>query len=610
MGTSLSRKSHLLSDPEPDPPASFFSFDAFYQLFLSSSLPSFHPLDRSLSPVLSRGFIDKPSKRLVLQQHIKIKGQKGFLGLYQYLKVLEFLRDSGKGKMGFKYLGVSQLEAETESNNNWEFGVLFEGFAMATLDHVVERGRKSDLKVGKQLMMPVYGVIEEILAAGLHLGHLRIRKRDLLFAEREEEIGVELRMLGFEVDEDLREDEEIFRDLEEITREISGDCCGENKKTVELGGNLSNKKSSCCGKEEIIVEMGGNVTKIKISGYNNNSDSNYSEIKINTMKNSMDWGKVDYEQDLFEYFPEKNDFGKLRVYLDLFEEENRVLPALRFLEEILPRLKRFTSSLQEEVYFLNRYTLILRRTGQLIKSQEYMEIVMEMASKAIDKSSKDYAYLLNNLGLVMSDLGQTEKAMSFLTNSEILLKNEQKSLKTLKVMTNLSEILWKSGDIERSFKIQLEILNLKRHFFPNDLESIAISLNNFALSWNDYGDPKMANKILSELRMIIVKTPELSTETRATCYNTIGYIYAHMQNWEKSQDAFETSLKELKKCTMKPDRRMFGVMKNLAGLYIRKGFKEGIEMLDAAWEIARNEGFGEEVKDEILEMKSGFMGNN
>ena len=486
--------------------------------------------------------------------------------------------------MGFKYLGVSQLEGGTKGKDHWEFGVLFEGFAMATLDQVVERGRKSDLKLEKQVMMPIYGVLEEILAAGLRLGHLRIKMRDLLFAEREEEIGVELRMLGFELDEDLREDEEIFRDLEEITREISGDCCEKNKKKLDFGGKTLNKKRSCCDKKE---------------------------IPINTMKKSMGWGKVDCKQDLFEYFPEKNDFGKLRVYLNLFEQENRVLPALRFLEEILPRLKRFTSSLQEEVYFLNRYALILRRTGQLIKSQEYMEIVIEMASKAIDKSSKDYAYLLNNLGLVMSDLGQTEKAMSFLTNSQNLLKNEQKSMKTLKVMTNLSEILWKSGDIERSFKIQLETLNLKRHFFPNDLESIAISLNNFALSWSDYGDPKMANKILTEIRMILVNNNELlSTETRTACYNTIGYIYAQMQDWEKSQIAFETSLKELKKNTMKPNRRMFSVMKNLAGLYIRKGDKEGIEMLDTAWEIAKNEGFGEEVKEEIFEMKSGFMGNN
>ena len=507
--------------------------------------------------------------------------------------------------MGFKYLGVSQLEGGTKGKDHWEFGVLFEGFAMATLDQAVERGRKSDLKLEKQVMMPIYGVIEEILAAGLRLGHLRIKMRDLLFAEREEEIGVELRMLGFELDEYLREDEEIFRDLEEITREISGE---KNKKKLEFGGTTLNKKRSCCDKKEIVlVDIGGNITEKKTSGY----DSNYSEGTINTMKKSMGWGKVDCKQDLFEYFPEKNDFGKLRVYLNLFEQENRVLPALRFLEEILPRLKRFTSSLQEEVYFLNRYALILRRTGQLIKSQEYMEIVIEMASKAIDKSSKDYAYLLNNLGLVMSDLGQTEKAMSFLTNSQNLLKNEQKSMKTLKVMTNLSEILWKSGDIERSFKIQLETLNLKRHFFPNDLESIAISLNNFALSWSDYGDPKMANKILTEIRMILVNNNELlSTETRTACYNTIGYIYAQMQDWEKSQIAFETSLKELKKYTMKPDRRMFSVMKNLAGLYIRKGDKEGIEMLDTAWEIAKNEGFGEEVKEEIFEMKSGFMGNN
>jgi len=571
MGNSLHKtnRNYLLSESEFEEPT--FSYDSFHQKFLSNPQLPYKTLEPHFTSETSRIIIFESSeknledkknsnenmRKLGFLQEIIVKKNENlrFSKLFHYLRILETLKETFTEKSPFYgFCGVEEIK-ERKNPKHWTFGVKFQGFGLMNLEKILEKRREkgefySENEV-RWILEPLITMVSELKASNFTLSYLKISKK-LLFLTQENTGEFRYKLLGFEFLEEIKENRNFYSDIQEIAKEMLG----------------KNKEIS--------------------------------------LRNLSQTEKPDFqlkENGFFEYFPHM-DKEKLHIYLDLFEGIENVVLGLGFLEEFLIKSSKRKDSLQEEAYWLNRYGLLLRKSGNFNKSLDILARVLDLVSKSYEENSKERAFLLNNIGVLSGDIGKIEKSLDFIKRSEELLQDEGKNLKTLMVLSNLGEALWKTGNFKASFSIQIEVLQMKRLFYPYEIDILFTSINNLALSFCDCGDHKLGMKLLQEIRVFMMKHPEISKEKQAIFYNSMGYVYFHMNDMEKAAEFFNKSLIIYEELLGKEDKRVFVVIKNLAGVEIKRKMKGlALDLLEKAWGIAKESEFGEEVREEIEEMR-------
>ncbi len=195
-------------------------------------------------------------------------------------------------------------------------------------------------------------------------------------------------------------------------------------------------------------------------------------------------------------------------------------------------------------------------------------------AKSFNKSEhKDYATLLNNIGIVYNKICDYNKALEFYEKALNIVKNILGELHpyTATSYNNIGSVYDKIGDYNKALEFYEKALNVKIKLLGTEHPSTATSYNNIGGVYDSMGNYNKALEFYEKALNIREKVlGELHPYT-ATSYNNIGSTYYSMGDYNKAleyinktKDIFEKVLGE-----KHPNTKI--IYGNLAAIYIEIG---------------------------------------
>ena len=464
---------------------SSISYDVLHQKFLTNSLKdSFKILEKcDFSTISSQKtsymksiykvvYINTSNIGILIELSLHKKARI-YPALYHLMKYMDILSHNAAF---VAYKGVEEL---ANIQNSLTLGLKYDGYIMSSLyDIYIQRKSLGNLYKELEMIYIILPLFEGLIAYKSDIqGYMSLSMSNIVLLYVKEKITYKI--LDFEL-------------LEDRGKGIYYDICDIG---FELLGVPSNISYDIGVKGLLYRAMNGDI---------------YIEELVEGFKSLLvGWDGYMDESAYFSYIKDEESMKLTKTYIEYFERRGENYIALSYIKEYIERLKKRHCSLKEEVYWMNRMIHIYRKTGQYKKATAMGFRLLETSRKINGEESIETASIMSNISVILEESGKLEKAYELAKEAyEIARLYDNNSLKTLKILNNLSELYWKLGYKEISLTYMWEIIKKKKLYHPKELASLMISMNNMALSLNEY-----TNQYIIPLDVQTADTPTVDIQT-------------------------------------------------------------------------------------------------
>lgn len=318
-----------------------------------------------------------------------------------------------------------------------------------------------------------------------------------------------------------------------------------------------------------------------------------NNVSIQSIKNTLKWisktfSKLGQNENALEYkemadnINEEIEDNAIRLYIkgeNLFQE-GKYHEALDFFEKAALTYKTLEKK-DGNTNCLNYIGKCYLNLGQYIGAKVYFETVLEIkknnkasvqSTVARVLSDQSIADTLNNLGMVLTHLGEYEKALSYLEDSLVIYRNLPTKSYIAPLMSNISAINHSLGRYKKAIYHLEEALRIARKF--EDFQGVSSCLNGLGTIYHSYGRYEKAltyyNKAL-KIRRELKLYPYI-----ASSLHNIGTLYISTGQYEKALFNLEKGLKIYRK--LKNPKGITDCLNNIGNLFfIQKKYKEAEE---------------------------------
>jgi len=214
---------------------------------------------------------------------------------------------------------------------------------------------------------------------------------------------------------------------------------------------------------------------------------------------------------------------------------------------------------------------MFEQSKQLSQEGKYEEavVLLESIKPHFKKNSKDYAIILNSIGLNYSEMGNYSNAeSSFLEALKILKKVSKKNNNEYATISNNLGFLYSNtGDYANAEKYYLEAKTIWGKFLGNTHPHYATSINNLGHLYNSIGDYAQAEKCYLEALSIREKVFGKEHLDYANSLNNIGIFYSDIGDYAKSEKYLLETLSIREKVLGKGHQDCANSLNNLGTLY-------------------------------------------
>jgi tetratricopeptide (TPR) repeat protein len=243
-----------------------------------------------------------------------------------------------------------------------------------------------------------------------------------------------------------------------------------------------------------------------------------------------------YLTDLFQFF-------------DSIEEQRRYQEAAAVSDEALKfAQKRFGNESGQAIGWLINKCALLHRMGELSAAEamgeQAMQILDNPSRKLTKSQSEDLCLMLNNLSVVLSDAGQSDKANELCSRSIELRKQTfgNDYAKLAVAYANQGWALLQGGNYEAAEKYFWQALDADKKADNKNTLVQANALNNVGDVLRRKGDLAQAEEALTESLRIRQRTLPKSHAFLGYSYNNLGRLYSDQGKFEEAKAEFEKAL--------------------------------------------------------------------
>jgi tetratricopeptide (TPR) repeat protein/CHAT domain-containing protein len=193
--------------------------------------------------------------------------------------------------------------------------------------------------------------------------------------------------------------------------------------------------------------------------------------------------------------------------------------------------------------------------------------------KVPGKEHPDYAWSLNNLGLLYKDLGNYEKAEPFLLEAKEIRNRVLGKEHPLYPMSliSLADCYILMGRYEKAEPLNLEAIAIREKILGKMHPEYATSLNNLAILYLSMGNYEKAETLLLESKNIQEKTLGKEHPDYAKSLNNLGQLYQNLGNYEYAEPFYLEAKDIFARIFGKEDPLYAASLNNLANLYYSMG---------------------------------------
>jgi len=229
----------------------------------------------------------------------------------------------------------------------------------------------------------------------------------------------------------------------------------------------------------------------------------------------------------------------------------------------------------------------------------YFNYSLKSLKKQLRQEHPDYAWSLNNLGVLFSTMGDYKAAEPYHKQALALRKKAlgeehpdyAESLNTLGVLYS------DMGNYKSAESYYNQALEIRKKVLGEEHPDYASSLNNLGALYSDMGDYKGAEPYLKQALEIYKKVLGEEHPYYATSLNNLGVLYNTMGNYKCAESYYNQALEVRKKVLGEEHPDYANTLDCLAGLYDNMGDYKGAEpYLKQALEI-KKKALGEEHPD-------------
>jgi len=249
----------------------------------------------------------------------------------------------------------------------------------------------------------------------------------------------------------------------------------------------------------------------------------------------------------------------------LFQEEKYVA-AVELLDSIKPLLNKNS---KDYAIVLNSIGLNYSDMQNYSNAEPNFLEALKVLKKVSKKNYNEYATISNNLGLCYSEIGDYNNAEKYYLEAKTLwgkaYGKEHQNYGTS--LNNLGLLYDKMGDNTKAEKYYLEALTIKKKNFGIEHSSYAVSLFNIGSFYNDMGDYAKAEKFYLEAKTIFEKTLGKEHPYYAKSLNNLGDLYSTVADFVKAEEYYLEALSIRKKVLGIAHPDYATVLSNLGSLY-------------------------------------------
>jgi len=239
---------------------------------------------------------------------------------------------------------------------------------------------------------------------------------------------------------------------------------------------------------------------------------------------------------------------------------------------------------------LNELGMILFDVGDYKKAITCFEKALEIDRKVYGEEHPDVATRLNNLGLAWYSLGDCKKAVEYYEKAlEIDGKvYGEEHPHVAKYLNNLGEV-WRSlGDYEKAIQYYEKALEIDRKVYGEEHPDVAIYLNNLGLAWRSLGDYRKAIQYYEKALEIDRKVYGEEHPDVAIRLNNLGLAWRSLGDYRKAIQYYEKALSIIMKMYGEKHPYAAAMLGNLGMAWLSlETPKKAIEYIQKAYTISQ-----------------------
>ena len=216
------------------------------------------------------------------------------------------------------------------------------------------------------------------------------------------------------------------------------------------------------------------------------------------------------------------------------------------------------------------------KSGQHKKALKLGTKAYELRCKVLGEEHPDTLNSLNNLALTYGDLGQYKKALELNTKAyelhcKVLGEEHPDALTSL---NNLAGTYSKLGQYEKALELNTKAYELRCKILGEEHPDTLTTLNNLAYSYCEIGEYDISVELFEKCFSLCKKVHGETSAATLNTYSNLAKAYNAAGNYEKALSICD----EIAECGAELSEK---IIKELAGIYEKHGFKDKAEALRA-----------------------------
>jgi tetratricopeptide (TPR) repeat protein len=206
-------------------------------------------------------------------------------------------------------------------------------------------------------------------------------------------------------------------------------------------------------------------------------------------------------------------------------------------------LRKLTDHIREETFPNEegwyRLGLVLRQMGQLQKSQEVYQVLLDEATNESDK-----APIYHQIASAKVDQGEYKEALSYYEKAlEIYKKHLPPNHPSLAASyNNIGEVYRHMGENSKALSCYKKAVEIKQQSLPSNHPSLATSYNNIGIVYQNMGEYSKALSSYEKALEIQQQSLPANHPSLAASYCNIGVVYQKMGEYSKALSYYEKDL--------------------------------------------------------------------
>jgi tetratricopeptide (TPR) repeat protein len=239
---------------------------------------------------------------------------------------------------------------------------------------------------------------------------------------------------------------------------------------------------------------------------------------------------------------------------------------------------------------LNKVGNIYRDLGQTEEGLKYLEQALVMRKELYSGSHFNIAALLNDLGTAYMVLGQADEGLKYFKQALAML-NELDSDKHSAIADSLNNIgaaYRDLGQIDKGLNYFKQALVMNKELYKGNHPAIAKSLNNVGDAYKDLGQIGKGLKYFKQALAMLKKFYGGNHPDIATALNNVGAVYSELWQTEEGLKYLQQALVMVKELYKGNHPAIAKSLNNVGGAYMDLGqTEEGLEYFKQAFDMVK-----------------------